>query len=147
MDLVRVFTVLVTLLALAGESTVRADDGVATYYVQLIRGTDTNYPPTRGSKCVGPKLAATFQPVFKCKAFWEIKRQVVTVAPGEAKRVVLGNGREAEIDLRSPKRAESYRLSQGQVGGPDGDAGGGWHDDHRRKPGGQERVVHRGAAG
>ena len=80
---------------------------LATFYVQLIRGTDTEQPPVPGSKCVGHKLAETFRGVFKCKGFWEINRQQVAVSPGQVKRVQLGNGREAEIDLRARKNAGS----------------------------------------
>ena len=96
-------------LALASEA--RADEGVATFYVQLIRGTDTEQAPVPGAKSVGPKLAGTFRPVFKCKGFWEINRQQVAVSPGKVKRVQLGNGREAEIDLSSRKNERS-RLSK-----------------------------------
>src|SRR5664279_4989312 len=89
--------------ALTLASAARADEGAATFYVQLIRGTDTDQAPVPGAKSVGPKLAGTFRPVFKCKGFWEINRQQVAVLPGKVKRVQLGNGREAEIDLSATK--------------------------------------------
>ena len=54
----RLYIVLM-LLAFAPVGTARADDGAAIFYVQLIRGTDTDQPPVPGSKSVGPKLAET----------------------------------------------------------------------------------------
>jgi hypothetical protein len=100
-------------LALASEA--RADEGAATFYVQLIRGTDTDQPPVPGAKSVGPKLAGTFRPVFKCKGFWEIKREQVTVSPGKVKRVQLGNGREAEIDLSAAKERKVAAFQDGKL--------------------------------
>ena len=107
--------VILILLAFAPGGMARAEEGAATFYVQLIRGTDTEQPPMLGSKCVGPKLAKTFGPVFRCKGFWEINRQQVAVPPGKAKRVQLGNGREAEIDLRNPKQRRVAAFQNGQL--------------------------------
>jgi hypothetical protein len=99
--------------ALASEA--RADEGAATFYVQLIRGTDTDQAPVPGARSVGPKLAGTFRPVFKCKGFWEINRQQVTVLPGKVKRVQLGNGREAEIDLSTAKERKVAAFQDGKL--------------------------------
>ena len=104
---------MVPAFAPAGEA--RAEEGAATFYVQLIRGTDTEQAPAPGAKSVGPKLAGTFRPVFKCKGFWEINRQQVAVSPGKAKRVQLGNGREAEIDLSSPKERKVAAFQNGKL--------------------------------
>ena len=100
-------------LALASEA--RAGEGDAIFYVQLIRGTDTDQAPVPGAKSVGPKLAGTFRPVFKCKGFWEINRQQVAVLPGKVRRVQLGNGREAEIDLSSPKERKVAAFQDGKL--------------------------------
>jgi hypothetical protein len=100
-------------LALASEA--RADEGAATFYVQLIRGTDTDQAPVPGAKAVGPKLAGTFRPVFKCKGFWEISRQQVEVSAGKVKRVQLGNGREAEIDLSAAKERKVAAFQDGKL--------------------------------
>ncbi len=98
---------------LAGEA--KAQPGAATFYVQLIRGTDTEETPVPGARCVGPKLAGTFRPVFRCKGFWEINRQQVAVSFGKARRVQLGNGREAEIDLSSPKERRVAAFQNGKL--------------------------------
>ena len=100
-------------LALAREA--GADEGAATFYVQLIRGTETDQAPVPGAKSVGPKLAGTFRPVFKCKGFWEIKREQVAVSPGKVKRVQLGNGREAEIDLSAAKERKVAAFQDGKL--------------------------------
>jgi hypothetical protein len=105
---------MVAALALASE--VNAQQEVTTFYVQLIRGTDTDQAPLPGAKSVGPKLAGTFRPVFKCKGFWEINRQEVAVPAGKVKRVELGNGRAVEIDLSSPKERKVTAYHSGKVG-------------------------------
>ena len=69
----------------------------------------------QGQGGLGPKLAGTFRPVFKCKGFWEINRQQVTVPPGKFKRVQLGNGREAEIDLTSAKERRVAAFQDGKL--------------------------------
>ena len=98
-------------LALAGE--VKAARA-CHHLLQVIRGTDTNQPPAPGAKCVGPKLAETFRPVFKCKGFWEIDRREEAVA-WKIKRVELGNERAVEIDLRSPKERKVTAYHSGKV--------------------------------
>ena len=100
-------------LALAREA--GADEGATTFYVQLIRGTESDQAPVPGAKSVGPKLAGTFRPVFKCKGFWEIKREQVAVSPGKVKRVQLGNGREAEIDLSAAKERKVAAFQDGKL--------------------------------
>ena len=105
--------VMLTVVALAGET--RAAAQATTFYVQLIRGTDTAQPPVPRSKCVGHKLTETFRSVFKCQAYWEINRQEVSVSPGRVARVQLGNGREAEIDLRTQKARKVAAFQNGQL--------------------------------
>ena len=107
--------IVLMLLAFATGGWARADEGSAVFYVQLIRGTDTEQAPVVGAKSVGPKLAGTFRPVFKCKGFWEMNRQQVVVPHGQVKRVELGNGRAVEIDLRSPKERKITAYHSGKV--------------------------------
>lgn len=100
-------------LALAGEAT--AEVGATTFYVQLVRGTETEQPPGPGFKSIGPKLTETFRPVFKCRGYWEINRLQVAVRAGQVARVRLGNGREAEIDMRSPRERKVAAFQEGKV--------------------------------
>ncbi len=103
----------VTAVVLTGETSAMAQAN--TYYVQLVRGTDNEQPPAPRSKRVGHKLAQTFGPVFRCKGYWEISRQQVTLSPGQVSRVELGNGRAAEIDLRSPKERKVAAFVDGKL--------------------------------
>jgi hypothetical protein len=102
-------------MALAAGGLAQAGEGDAVFYIQLIRGTDTDRAPVPGAKAVGPKLSGTFRPVFRCKGFWEINRQQVAVPAGKARRVQLGNGREAEIDLSSAKERKVTAYQNGKV--------------------------------
>jgi hypothetical protein len=99
--------------ALAGEA--RAGQGATTFYVQLVRGSETAQPPVPGCKQVGPRLAGTFRPVFKWKSYWEMNRQQVALAPGQTSRVRLGSGREVEIDLRNAKERRVAAFQNGQL--------------------------------
>jgi hypothetical protein len=104
---------IVTTVALASER--RAAAQASTFYVQLIRGTDSEQPPTPRCKSVGRKLAEAFRPVFNCRSYWEMNRQEVKVSPERVARVELGNGRAAEIDLRSPKARKVAAFQNGQL--------------------------------
>src|ERR1019366_5980130 len=107
--------VMLAMLACVWAAEATAGQGATTFYVQLVRGTEANRPPVPGCKLVGPKLAGTFCPVFKWKNYWEMNRRQVAVAPGRAMRVTLGNGREAEIDLRNPKQHRVAAFQNGQL--------------------------------
>ena len=89
-------------------------EGAITYYVQLVRGTDANYPPVPACRPVGPRLVATFRPM-KWKRYWEICRRSVTLEAGQTGRVRLGNGREVEIDLSVPQKRKVTAYQDGQV--------------------------------
>jgi len=99
--------------ALTGQA--NAGQGATTFYVQLVRGTEANQPPVPHCKRVGPKLAGTFCPVLKWKSYWEMNRQQVAVAPGQTARVKLGNGHEAEIDIRNSKQRRVAAYENGQL--------------------------------
>jgi hypothetical protein len=94
---------------------VSAGEAATTYYVQLIRGTDTPLPPVPGCKPAGPRLSSTLSPVFRWKGYWEIERQQVTVVPGQKARVRLHYGREAEIDLTSPSQRRVAAFHNGRL--------------------------------
>ena len=104
---------MLTAVALADET--RAAAQATTFYVQLVRGTESEQPPVPRCKSVGRKLAQTFGPVFKCRGYWEIERQQIVVSPGQMARVQLGNGRAAEIDLRNPKERKVAAFEDGRL--------------------------------
>ncbi len=93
----------------------RAGQAATTFYVQLIRGCNAERPPVPGCKAVGPRLTNTFGPVFRCKRYWEMKRQEVALAPGQKTRVRLGSGREAEIDLSHAKERRVAAFQDGKL--------------------------------
>jgi hypothetical protein len=107
--------VILMLAALALAPVARAGQGSATFYVQLVRGTDTDRPPAPGCKCVGRKLTGTFGPVFRCKSYWEMDRQQVALAPGQRGHVRFVNGREAEIDLSHPRERRVAAFQNGRL--------------------------------
>jgi hypothetical protein len=91
----------------------RAGDGAITYYVQLIRGTDSEQPPQQGSKHVGAKLARQFNRAFKLKNYWEINQRTAEVKRGRSARLLLSNGREVEIDLRAQNKRTVAAFQNG----------------------------------
>src|SRR5215831_483223 len=101
--------------AFALAATGRAEEGVVTYYVQLVRGTNGDKPPAPACQRAGPRLLATFRPVMKWKNYWEISCKSVTLEPGQTNRVRLGNGREVEIDLSIPKKRKVTAYQDGVV--------------------------------
>ena len=106
-----VFILALVLLA----STVAAAEGAHTYYVQLIRGTDTAQAPQPKCRHAGPKLAATFGPVFKWTNYWELSLREATLRPGEKARLRLSPEREVEIDLAQPKERKITAFENGKV--------------------------------
>ena len=104
-------------LVLALLAVERADESAITYYVQLVRGNDSDQPPQPGSSRVGAKLARTFNEVFKWKNYWELCRRRVELVPGQSRRVALGNDREVEIELTPQGRRTVTAFENGkQVG-------------------------------
>lgn len=75
------------------------DDPSKTFYIQLVRGTDSEEPPQKEAKTIGPRLAKRLQPVFRWKSYWEVNRVKAAVEPGHKSRVRLSRRHEVEIDL------------------------------------------------
>ena len=86
--------------AIAVTGAVRGQERPITFYVQLIRSSDSEQPPQAESRRVGTKLAGTFCGVLRWKNYWEICQRKAEVIPDRATMVWLSNGREVEIDLR-----------------------------------------------
>lgn len=93
--------ILAALVMLA--SNVFGGDSANTFYLQLVRGTDSAQPPQPNCRPIGPRLAKTFKPVFNWKYYWELNLREATVRSGDKVRLPLSNEREVEIDLRQPK--------------------------------------------
>ena len=82
-----------------GDGSGEGQERSITYYVQLIRSSDSEQPPQAESRRVGTKLAGTFCGMLKWKHYWEVCQRKTEVIPGRATMVWLSNGREVEIDL------------------------------------------------
>jgi hypothetical protein len=76
-----------------------AKDLSATYYVQLVLGTNQDKPPDAKYKAVGPTLSKQLSGVFQWKSYWEANRKDVGVKSGKASRVRLSKDCEVEIEF------------------------------------------------
>jgi hypothetical protein len=76
-----------------------ADVPAVTFYVQLIRGSDVDSPPTPQARLIGAKLDRRLHDVFKWKNYWEVKREIVTLKTGDKARKRMSKEREVEIAL------------------------------------------------
>jgi hypothetical protein len=101
--------------AFAVAGTVRAQERAVTYYVQLIRSSDSEQAPQAESRRVGTKLAETFCGVLKWKNYWEICQRKAEVILGRATMVWLSNGREVEIDLRRRGKRTVTAFQNGRL--------------------------------
>jgi len=103
------------LLLLAFCDTVRAAEESVTYYIQAIRGTDSDQPPTPEAKAIGPKLSGKLVPVFRFKSYWEVKRLKVNLIQGKSERVKLPDGLEVEIDRAKEDKREVRLYRDGKL--------------------------------
>lgn len=88
------------LLALMpGCSPSKDEGGRLKYYVQLVRGNDSERAPSTEARPIGPKLSQQLHMVFKWQSYWEMHRETISLNPGEKTKVRLSKEREVEIDL------------------------------------------------
>lgn len=104
---------LILLLAFQPANLVAAAQEKITYYVQLIRGTNTEQPPTPEAKPVGPKLAPKLCRVFAWTHYWEMNRQEVTLDRGKKTKIQLNPERFIDIEVT----ADSKRVVTVHSGG------------------------------
>ena len=103
-------------LWLAGFFTLQAAGGSkATFYVQLIRGSDTDKPDDPAWKPAGAKLGKNLHGVFRWKHYWEVKRETVTLSKNETARLHLTRDREVEIRLLDPPNTRIRLYHNGQL--------------------------------
>jgi len=107
---------LLSLMVLLGATTVGARAAeAATFYAQLIRGTDREMPEQVSWKPAGPKLSGHLSPKFRWKSYWEVSRHAISVRPGQVSRVRLNPDREIEIHLRDGNDYEVRLFVKGQL--------------------------------
>jgi hypothetical protein len=90
-------SVLLVLLLIGAPLAQSAESPAATFYIQLIRGSDLDAPPEPQAKLIGAKLGRRLHDVFKWKNYWEIKRETVTLKTGAKVRKRMSPQREVEI--------------------------------------------------
>jgi hypothetical protein len=76
--------------------TLGADKSGATFYLQLIRGTDGDQPPVAEARLAGPELSRHLQ-MFKWKNYWEISRRTVLLGERSVTRQRMTAEREVQI--------------------------------------------------
>jgi len=79
-----------------------ADKSGATFYVQLIRGTDDDKPPATEARLAGSEVSRRLQ-MFKWKNYWEMARRTVVLMDGGKNRQRMSSDREVEIALSAPR--------------------------------------------
>ncbi len=87
----------------------------ATFYLQLVRGADSEAPPSDGSKPIGQKLRKRLQCVFKWKHYWEVKRDCILVPPGGTVTRRLAPDQTVELELLDPLKVAVRIYSRGQL--------------------------------
>ncbi len=86
-----------------------------TFYVQLIRGSDTDKPEDPTCKPVGAKLGKILRGVFRWKSYCEVKRETVTLAKDKVARLHLTPERELELKLLDPPNTQIRLYHKGQL--------------------------------
>lgn len=104
------------LLALASISTARAGEAQkVTFYVQLIRGSDSDKPDDPTCKPVGPKLGKILHGVFRWSSYCEVKRETVSLAKDKVARLHLTAEREVELKLLDPPNTQIRLYHKGKL--------------------------------
>ena len=104
------------ILAFAGITALRAGDAQkVTFYVQLIRGSDSDKPEDPACKPVGAKLGKSLHGVFRWKSYCEVKRETVTLTKDKSARLRLTPDREVELKLLEPPNTQIRLYHKGQL--------------------------------
>jgi len=113
----RIFPRLLLFLALADTTVLRAADDAQkiTFYVQLVRGSDSEKPDDPAWKPVGAKLDSKLRAVFRWKNYWEVKREAVTLSKDKVARRRLTRDREVEIRLLDPPNTQIRLFNRGAL--------------------------------
>src|ERR1044071_1119822 len=104
------------LLTIPGPVLIQAADAEKiTFYVQLIRGSDSEKPAGAEWKPVGAKLGKNLRAVFRWQNYWEVKREAVTLSPDRVARLQLARDREVEIRLLDPPHTQIRLYHKGKL--------------------------------
>ena len=85
------------------------------FHVQLIYATNSEKPPAKGWKKVGPNLRKELSPVFQWKEFWQMSLTEVTVPAGKGTKTKLTENRELEIQFQNDGRLQLMMYRDGRL--------------------------------
>lgn len=85
-----------------------------TYYIQLIKATNTTNPPSSAAKVIGSNLGKRLSHVFRWKCYWEIRRVELTLDNGKANKVQLTRKRAVAL-APMPDGKIQIRLFRGKA--------------------------------
>ena len=104
------------LLTLLGVTTLQAADAQKiAFYVQLVRGTDSDKPEDPAWKPVGAKLGRNLRGVFRWTNYWEVKSESLTLSKDKVARLHLTREREVEVKLLDPPRTQIRLYNKGEL--------------------------------
>jgi hypothetical protein len=83
-------------------------------YAQVIRGTDDATVPVNW-KPIGPKLGKTLAHAFKWHAYWEVKRETLTLSPAKPARVRVSDERELRVELLPDGRLDLHLYTKDKL--------------------------------
>ena len=100
---------------LAADASSNAPSKEITFYLQVVRGNNTNTPPRPEAKPIGPKLSKALRSIFKWDYYWEMKRDTVAVKPGGKVRKQMTTTREVEVLLLNATQMEIRMYRNGKM--------------------------------
>jgi len=99
----------------AGGCRPAAPDASATYYIQLVHGSDSDAQPSAKARLVGQKLQKRLQCVFSWKKYWEMRREAVVVPRGRTVREQMDTERTVELQSLDPEHVAVRIFSGGHL--------------------------------
>jgi hypothetical protein len=92
--------VLLLVIVLLGPAAARsAEVSTFSFYVQLVRGSDADTPPSPDAVRVGVEVGRRLHGVFRWKNYWEMKRQHVLLSEGKTVRAQMSPHLDVEISV------------------------------------------------
>lgn len=86
-----------------------------TFYVQLIRASDADAPPTPQAHLIGSKLDHRLHDIFRWKNYWEIKRETVALHMGSKVRKRMSPQQEIELAWPGAHEMTVSMFSKGKL--------------------------------
>jgi hypothetical protein len=91
------------------------DESGLTFYLQMICGNDHDARPAPDASPIGAKLSKRLSSVWKWKHYWELKRDLAVLKPGQRVRKRMSAEREVEIELTDLRRMTARIYFNGRL--------------------------------